>query len=78
MEKKIINDIRNILKDDFHLHEASFSAESSFKNDFGLDSLDIVEITLKLEDKYHVNVSDEDAARIDTVQDMANAIINRL
>ena len=78
MEKEIISDIRNILKEDYHLHEASFSTDSSFKNDFGLDSLDIVEITLKLEDKYHVHVSDEDAARIDTVQDMVSAIINRL
>ena len=78
MDKEIISDIRNILKEDYQLHEASFSTDSNFKNDFGLDSLDIVEITLKLEDKYHVHVSDEDAARIDTVQDMANAIINRL
>ncbi len=45
------------------------TAESSFKNDLGLDSLDSVEVILALEEEFAVEIPDHDAEKILTVPD---------
>ncbi|CAG4889523.1 acyl carrier protein [Paraburkholderia gardini] len=40
----------------------------SFLNDFGFDSLDAVEFIMAIEDEFGIEISDEDAAKIATVQ----------
>ena len=48
--------------------------ESSFINDLGADSLDIVELVMEFEDTFDINIPDEDAEKIQTVGDAVNYI----
>ena len=48
--------------------------ETSFVNDLGADSLDIVELVMELEDAFDLSIPDEDAEKIQTVGDAVNYI----
>jgi acyl carrier protein len=48
--------------------------DSSFIEDLGADSLDIVELVMALEEEFNVEISDEDAEKIRTVKDVVNYI----
>jgi acyl carrier protein len=49
-----------------------------FIDDLGADSLDIVELIMKFEDDYNLSISDEDAERLKTVQDVLDYLGSRL
>lgn len=48
--------------------------EASFIDDLGADSLDIVELIMDIEDEFELEIPDEDAERISTVQEAVNYI----
>jgi acyl carrier protein len=48
--------------------------ESSFIEDLGADSLDIVELVMALEEEFNIEISDEDAEKIRTVKDVVGFI----
>ena len=48
--------------------------EASFTEDLGADSLDIVELVMAFEEEFGIEIPDEDAENISTVQDAINYI----
>lgn len=52
--------------------------QASFIEDLGADSLDVVELMMALEEKYNLEIPDEDAEKIKTVQDVVSYIKSRL
>lgn len=70
MEKKIIALIAEMLGKD----QASVTLKSNFVTDLNADSLDILEMLLKLEEEYQVSIKDEDVSTIKTVEDLVNYI----
>ena len=54
--------------------EDEVTPEASFIEDLGADSLDIVELVMALEEEYEMEISDEDAEKIKTVQDVISYI----
>ncbi len=59
-----------------HLGRAvdEITPDSSFIEDLGADSLDLVELIMSMEDEFELEISDEDAENIITVQDAVNFI----
>ena len=54
------------------------SAETSFINDLGADSLDTVELVMEFEDEFEINIPDEDAEKIQTVGEAVKYITGKL
>jgi acyl carrier protein len=54
--------------------EDEVTPQASFIEDLGADSLDIVELVMALEEEYEMEISDEDAEKIKTVQDVISYI----
>ncbi|MCK5212246.1 acyl carrier protein [Candidatus Parcubacteria bacterium] len=52
--------------------------EADLKSDLGYDSLDIIEFIMRLEEKYDIDISDEDAEKFLTVEDIYNYIKTRV
>jgi len=51
-------------------------SEASFVDDLGADSLDLVELIMAMEEKFDIEIPDEDAEKIVTVQDAVNYVDN--
>ncbi|UOE92873.1 MULTISPECIES: acyl carrier protein [Bacillaceae] len=66
--------ITKIIVDRLGVEEAEVKPEASFKDDLGADSLDVVELVMELEDEFDLEISDEDAEKISTVQDVVSYI----
>ncbi len=50
--------------------------EASFVDDLGADSLDLVELVMAMEEEFGMEIGDEDAERIRTVQDAIDYVKN--
>jgi len=50
---------------------------ASFVEDLGADSLDLVELVMALEEEFGVEIADEDAEKMQTVQDAINYVKER-
>lgn len=66
--------LKEILIDILGAKEEDVKAESKFVDDLGADSLDLVELIMTFEDKFGVEISDEDAEKIVTVKDALDYI----
>ncbi|NLJ51151.1 MAG: acyl carrier protein [Alcaligenaceae bacterium] len=55
--------------------EAEVKNESSFLDDLGADSLDMVELVMCLEDEFETEIPDEEAEKITTVQQAIDFIV---
>jgi acyl carrier protein len=71
--------IKKIVAEQLGVNEADVKSESSFVDDLGADSLDTVELVMALEEEFECEIPDEQAEKINTVQqaiDYINAHTN--
>lgn len=61
--------IKKIVAEQLGVNEAEIKNESSFVNDLGADSLDTVELVMALEEEFECEIPDEQAEKINTVQE---------
>ena len=66
--------IKQIIVEQLGVDEAEVTANASFVDDLGADSLDIVELVMALEEAFDIEIPDEDAEKIRTVQDAVTYI----
>jgi acyl carrier protein len=67
-KKEIVEKVRQIVSEQLGVDEAEVTPSASFIDDLGADSLDQVELVMALEEAFHMEVGDEDAEKILTVQ----------
>ena len=60
--------VKKIVAEQLGSGEDEISNESSFIDDLGADSLDTVELVMALEEEFDIEISDDDAEKIATVQ----------
>ncbi len=61
--------IKKILVDRLGVNESKITENSSFLDDLGLDSLDIIELIMAFEEEFNLEIPDKDAEKIKTVGD---------
>lgn len=68
--------IKAIIVEQLGVDEAEVVPEAHFIDDLGADSLDTVELVMALEEEFGIDISDEEAEKIQTVGDVAKFIDN--
>jgi acyl carrier protein len=66
--------IKAIIVEQLGVDESEVTPEAHFIDDLGADSLDTVELVMALEEEFGIEISDEDAEKIQTVGDVAKFI----
>lgn len=70
----IFEKVRDIISDQLGIDADEISMESSFMDDLGADSLDIVELIMALESEFDLEIPDEDAEKISSVGNVVDYI----
>lgn len=68
MNQDTFAQVRTIVADQLEVSADEIKPESKFTDDLGADSLDIVELVMALEEEFNVEIPDEAAEKIATVQ----------
>ena len=66
--------VKKIVVEHLGVDEAKVTENASFIDDLGADSLDTVELVMAFEEEFGLDIKDEDAEKILTVQDAINYI----
>jgi len=74
-EKQIAEKVKQIIVEQLGVDEAEVTPSASFVDDLGADSLDTVELVMAFEEAFDIEIPDEDAEKIRTVQDAIDYIV---
>ena len=69
--------VKQIIVEQLGVEEGEVTPSASFVDDLGADSLDTVELVMALEEAFDIEIPDEDAEKIRTVQDAVDYIDER-
>ena len=74
MADDILGKVQKIVSEQLGVDVAEVKPEATFANDLGADSLDTVELVMALEEEFDIEIPDESAESIASVQDAVNFI----
>jgi acyl carrier protein len=66
--------IKQIIVDELGVDEAEVTENARFIEDLGADSLDLVELVMRFEEEFGIEIPDEDAEKIQAVRDAFNYV----
>jgi len=70
--------VKKIVVEQLGVKEDEITADASFVDDLGADSLDTVELVMALEEEFETEIPDEDAEKIVTIKDAVGYIVDRM
>ncbi len=74
----VFEKVKSVIADQLGVDEDSITMDSSFVDDLGADSLDIVELIMGLETEFDLEIPDEDAENILSVGDAVSYIKDKI
>ena len=78
MAATIEDRVKKIVVEQLGVKEEEVSNDSSFVDDLGADSLDTVELVMALEEEFNIEIQDEEAEKITTIQQAIEFIDTRV
>ena len=66
--------VKEIIEEQLNLENAEITTETKFKEDLGVDSLDLFELVMAFEEAYNVEIPSEDLEKLETVGDVMDYI----
>ena len=73
----LLDDIKEVVVEQLSVNPDEVKPDAKFVEDLGADSLDVVELVMALEEKFDIEIPDDEAEKIQTVQDVVNYIENK-
>ena len=72
----IVDKVKKIIAEKLSVDLSEVVPEASFVDDLGADSLDLVELIMAMEEEFDVEIPDEEAEKISTVQNAIDFVNN--
>ena len=76
-EQEVLDKVIQLISERFSVDVLKITKDTTFQEDLGADSLDVVELVMELEDTFGIQISDEDAEQIVTIGDAVNYIVSQ-
>ena len=73
-EEEIFNKLKDMIAEQFGIDEERIQKDSTFTDDLAADSLDIVEFVMNIEEEFNIQIPDEDAEKLLTVENVVKYI----
>ena len=70
----MLDRIIEIINEQLNIDDAVITEETSFKDDLGVDSLDLLELVMAFEEEFGISIPDEEALKMKTVKDIVELI----
>jgi len=70
----LFDDVKEVVVEQLNVYPNEVKMESKFVEDLGADSLDVVELVMALEEKFNIEIPDDQAEKIQTVGDAVKYI----
>ena len=70
----LLDDIKEVVVEQLSVSADEVKEDSKFVEDLGADSLDVVELVMALEEKFDIEIPDDEAEKIQTVRDVVTYI----
>jgi acyl carrier protein len=77
-ETETFQKVKKIVVDQLSVDADTVTPQANFANDLGADSLDTVELVMALEEEFDIEIPDEAAEKITTVQEAVDYINNKV
>ena len=78
MSVAVFEKVREVIVEELNVSEDQVTPEATFQEDLNADSLDVVELIMRLEDAFDISIPDEDAEKIRTVGEAVAYVENKL
>ena len=78
MNNELYEKVVKLISKEMGIDEKKFQPKSNFVDDLGCDSLDTVEIVMKIEEEFGISIPDDAAERIHTVGELTDYIEGQL
>jgi acyl carrier protein len=75
---EVMTKVREHLASELEVSADRINEGTRFRDDLDADSLDLYELVMELEDTYGIKVSEEEAARIETIGDAVDFVLERI
>jgi acyl carrier protein len=72
----LFDEVKEVVVEQLNVSPDEVKEDSKFADDLGADSLDVVELVMSLEEKFDIEIPDEEAEKIATVSDAIKFIEN--
>ena len=77
-QEEIFGKVKDLVSKQLSIDEKEITSDASFIEDLGADSLDTVELIMSLEEEFDIEIPDEEAEKIKTVQNVVDYVLNHL
>ena len=74
-KQEVFNKITDLVADQFDVDRDKITGSLNFKQDLDADSIDFVEFVLDLEDTFNAEISDEDAEKLNTIDEAVDFVM---
>ena len=70
----LLEEIKEVVVEQLSVNADEIKEDSKFVEDLGADSLDVVELVMALEEKFDIEIPDDEAEKIQTVKDVLDYV----
>jgi acyl carrier protein len=74
----ILEKVKKVVADQLSMDVEEVKLESTFSDDLGVDSLEIFEIVMSLEEEFEIEIPNEDIENIKTIGDIVNYVKSKV
>ncbi|MEJ6400586.1 acyl carrier protein [Nicoliella lavandulae] len=74
--EEVYNKVADMISDQFEIDRSKISGSLNFQQDLDADSIDFVEFVLNLESEFDASIADEDAEKLNTVDEAVDYIVS--
>ncbi len=78
MENTIKERLRKVIAKELKVEPETIADDAHIGNDLGIDSADMINVLYDIEDEFKVEISDEEAGEISTIQEMYNVVNEKI